>query len=520
MASIFNLYSDVKQLPPVNRGMSKMNYLRVSPDRNSRLAEFSNGNYISFKFTCNGTQWWQPSKSYLRLDLELKDAGQGVPTVASDIAFNMGVCGSLFQSAELLLAGRSIQKIGDHLSEIDALSARMNRSRTWLAGAGDSLNYWETDYKKRVADTASDGNGDPTVPVAPDVDNRVALGYDAATNRFSITAGGEVTFDQNNGAALPDATQVFQVGDYFQWGPDNLRARIAAVTSPTTLQLDGAQTIVAANAGAFARVRYVGIAARRNNVTQVCWTPPLSVFGLKHCLPAGDYELKLQPRNTSDINNVCIESASGATGSVSVNQIFFNANIVEGDRVVDKNYIMDLDVISAHEETIQSTDLTQYNFNVAENTHGLTMAIQDTRTLNSTSYPVTKFKVGRDNDELKLNRFFLQYANSQYPQPDSDMTFLTGTDRTIQRYADTQLNIGAMNDSGSPETIEDWHDRGAYYSFRVVKDGSDRSTRAVVNASFEQGLANAKVLLFSHHKQAAFVSIRNGAVFNVDVRNI
>ena len=48
---------------------------------------------------------------------------------------------------------------------------------------------------------------------------------------------------------------------------------------------------------------------------------------------------------------------------------------------------------------------------------------------------------------------------------DADPNFTPLIDYTTQRYAETQIYSGAMFDAGGAESLEDWHDRGAYYYF-------------------------------------------------------
>lgn len=540
MTSIFSLYKNVNELPAVNRGMSKMNYERVSATRDATLSKFS-GNYIEFKFSCDGTQWWQPSKSYLRLDLEIKNAANARPTLASNIAPNMDLCGSLFSHAEFQINNTIVSRCNEFLPQVDALMSRMNRSRTWLAQAGNSLNFWESDYRKRQADISSDGGfaAGNYEEVKTDINSQVA---GTGIGNCTVVLGSKVITTVN------DPTTLIAPGDIFEYkvlpADDVRRSVVSAVTATTITLLDAAQE---ASGGAIGlqeakRVRnelkQAAVAAGNNNAfslshdrkaneLQVCWTPPLSVFGIHHCLPAGDYMLRVKP---SDLYaSLGIESSSGATGFINVKDIYFMVNRVEGDRVSDLDYVMDLDVIDAMSDNIRGTgDLSQYQFNVKPRTHALSVAFQNGDVNSNTASSITKFKVrgvnnGGKSEELNLRRLFVNYANQQQPSPDADPSFNAGSglDRTIQGYAETQLAIGAMNDSGSPESIEDWHDRGAYYHYKFIKDGSSMATSALVNAQFDTLTASqARVLLFSHYKQAGVVSIRNGRVFSVDLRDV
>lgn len=539
MTSIFSLYRNVNELPAVNRGMSKMNYERVSATRDATGSKFS-GNYIEFKFSCDGTQWWQPSKSYLRLDLEITDDVGIAPALSDNIAPNMDLCGSLFSHAEFQINNTIVSRCNEYLPQVDALMSRMNRSRTWLAEAGNSLNYWESSYNVRKAEISSDG-GLGLMPF----ENKQAggitdLGFNAA-DTFATTAGSNVvTLAQGGVPNLPVLADIFQPGDTLIYldGTTAYKSTIKLVGANTLTLVDNAAVTIAATVITDANFKREALEEktivnflkpvndRKANEIQVCWTPPLSVFGIHHCLPAGDYMLRIKP---SDLySSLGIESSSGATGFINVSNIYFMVNRVEGDRVSDLDYVMDLDVIDAMSDTLRGNNLSQYQFNVKPRTHALSVAFQNGDTNSNTASSVTKFKVrgvnnGNDSEELNLNRLFVNYANQQQPSPDADPEFSAsgGRDRTIQGYAETQLAIGAMNDSGSPESIADWHDRGAYYHYKFIKDGSSVATNVLVNAQFSALTASqARVLLFSHYKQAGVVSIRNGRVFSVDLRDV
>ena len=71
---------------------------------------------------------------------------------------------------------------------------------------------------------------------------------------------------------------------------------------------------------------------------------------------------------------------------------------------------------------------------------------------------------------------------------------------------------------GCTESIEEHQKRGAIHHFSTPKDGSDRSTRVVVNQQFSSDFANqANVILFSHSKSTAMISIVRGLVVDCQV---
>ena len=106
---------------------------------------------------------------------------------------------------------------------------------------------------------------------------------------------------------------------------------------------------------------------------------------------------------------------------------------------------------------------------------------------------------------------------------DADPEYKVGEakDYTTQRYAETQIYSGALYDTGGGESIQEYHNRGAYYYFAWPRDGTDRSTRVNVHQGFENGTAvqNMRVLLFSHSKQVARVMVQDGRVVDVQLED-
>ena len=95
-----------------------------------------------------------------------------------------------------------------------------------------------------------------------------------------------------------------------------------------------------------------------------------------------------------------------------------------------------------------------------------------------------------------------------------------GRDYTIQRYTDTQIYSGGYYDTGGAETIEEFHQRGAYYYQAWPRDGTDRSTRVIVHQQFDAAdVLNMRVLLFDHSKQIARIKVSDGMVVDVQVED-
>lgn len=249
-------------------------------------------------------------------------------------------------------------------------------------------------------------------------------------------------------------------------------------------------------------------------------------------MPCAKYEVVLNPQTSAEGQRRAIESILGqqkfpGVGNdflLEVVDMYLYTAVVEGPRCDDLTYLLDLEQTRCQAEKIQSDAFTQRTFDVSPSTYALTVAYQDLRCGQNSSLSVSKFKsydVGATaQQELKLDRFFINYSGQNKPSPDANDSFTAGKDYTIQRYADTQLYSGGYFDSGGSETIEEFHDRGSYYYFAWPRDGADASTRCTVHNQFTGGdVANLRCLLFDHSKQVARIQVSQGRVISVELQD-
>ena len=265
---------------------------------------------------------------------------------------------------------------------------------------------------------------------------------------------------------------------------------------------------------------------------EITWTPPLSIYKIDHALPAGKYELVLNPQSSTALQKYAIESTDAdkdpaADFKFTVQDIYCYNKIVEGPRVDSTSYLLDLEQTTCYSEKVGNTNLEQKNFDVSPATYALTCAYQDLRAGTNTMIPPTQFHVYNTAvnalQEPLLNRWFISYAGQNYPQPDADPATGTRKDFTTQRYVESMIHSNGYHDTGGAETIEEWNERGQFHHVQVAKDGADRSTKVVVNSQFDSTHAdvdNMRLLLFSHSKQVARVQIVDGRVVDVIVQDV
>jgi hypothetical protein len=536
MSSIFELPSELKQVLGSTEQLAQMTFEQIPATREISSTNFSNG-AISFKFSMSGQKHWIPNKSYLRTRVKLtKNLAGDQLDLSDNVAPTMAMTGCLFQSAEFRMGDKTVSRVSDNLAQVDALETRLNKSKSWLDGAGASSNFWQEDFQTRQNDVVVNPSG---VNVSTST-GRIELGYTALTQVAIVAATNVLTFSV---ATAPDATVVFQNGDVIEIEAPTGLVRYNVVNRPsaTTLKLDAYAGLADIVAGAyvFRRIRnsIVNNDARKVKQFETIWQPPLSIFKVGKALPSGKYELVLNPQTAQNLQKAVIESigadkVSGNVGAdylVEIVSMYLYIETVYGPRGDNLQYILDLEQCRSQSDSITGNSLVQKQFDVSPSTVALTVCYQDARAGLDTRVSPTKFKsynVALDTAvETKLDRFFLQYAGKNYPSIDSDEV-LNGAEQkdwTTQRYVEAQLYSGAWFDTGSAESANDYKNRGFYIHYKTPRDSTDRSTRVSVNSQFSSmsiaDTANLKVLLFDHSKQLARVTVEEGQITNLQIED-
>jgi hypothetical protein len=548
--SIYELKTSVSELSSANDATSKMMYEQHPPTRDVTGGNFPNG-AIHIRWQTSGQKWWVPSRSYIRTTLKITK-GNGTQLLQSDdVAPNMGLCANMYQSAEFRIADKTVSRVSDYMPQVDALETRLNKSKAWIDSLGASTNWWQTEQKDRKAQITKDGVIQSNIPAYDAPLSRVALGFDApdggAADRNAgayTDADGLLIFSANGGAGLPaDVRELFPIGSKFTYTSifgapaDDPRLNtpviVVAHVNATTIKLQqGVIGDVPADGRNDWRVELRKIEqyenlARGIDTFELTWQPPLSIFKVGHAIPSGKFELVLNPQTASQYQQRAIETllANKAPGltvndfKVEVVDMYLYIATVEGARMDNGTYLLDLNETRCQVDNMNAGGaFQQKNFDVSPSTYALTTCFQDERAGNNTLYSASKFKANGD-DELKLNRLFINYAGVNKPQPDANPIFDGTVDRTTQRYVESQLNSGAYFDCGGAETIEEYHKRGSYYYFSWPRDGTDRSTRVNVHFGFSAAQPNTRVLLFDHSKKVASISVADGNVVSVMVED-
>lgn len=542
MNSLFDLKQSAAELPSLNQGLAGMTYDQHPPTRDVTGTNFPNGS-IHIRWQSSGGSWWIPSKSYIRMRAKLtNNLGQPI-TIGLDAAPNMGLMSNLFQSCEFKIADKTVSRVSNYMPQVDALQTRLTKSKSYLDSVGASLNFWQHSYAERAAITAEDG-GTMRQPVSNGQLTQLEAGF-AVGNTLLVAAVSNGVSGTATWNAHPDGDirRSLDIGDIIMPRAGQ-KLTITGFTGALVATVTAESTVVAQAALNANFIKYAEAdkyTAQRNEFEMI-WKPPLSIFNVSHAMPAGKYEIQLNPHNSTVFQKMAIESrgsdrafgGAGGNYNFEVIDMYLYLASVQGPVVTDLSYFLSLEETRCQTDNVDNNNsLQQKNFDVSPASFALTVAFQDVEAGTDTRISASKFKIRKidaepvkyPSGELALRRMYVQYAGETKPSPDADPDYNSVAagkkDFLSSRYAETMLYSGAYFDCGGAEDKNDWIQRGPYYYFSWPKDGSSESTRVNVNYSFQDalGAGRGRVLLFDHYKQMVMISVVNGQVVDVVSRD-
>ena len=563
---MFDIPRRIEHLEAANPGMCQTRWEEISPTRDVSGDSFSRGK-ITFKVNPAGIQWWDPKRSYISMDVTFsqvrEDNGELLPILSSsDLSPNMGLASHCFQSVELGCGGTIVERVENHLAQIDALKTRTTKSKAWLDSMGASTNYWQHGHNVRKQNCAINGfmsNTSARTIYGPAVDPE-SFGFQSTVHKVKYTAATQsLTFSSAGGAPLDVRhNQVLRYGDLISLQGKTFEVlHVEDGTHVLVRLVSGNQEDVGEDTLARHGLSIHPISLSPSNcvvpksTTQIVWQPPLGFFDVEHGIPpGGSWTLEFSPREGREWKKELIESLLGnltpssrsGPGSVAgnfdvtIDRMVLYAHMTNGDRFDNKSWFLDIVNTKCQEATLPTmcTGLAQRNFDVPGNTHALTMAFQDQLTGQDTRYSASKFKIrpspkAPSGQELLLKRFYINYNSQIQPSPDfqGGYTYDPSSQQPqkqalARRYVDNILTQRIDENAGT-ETLADFLSRGAYHTFRYDKDMDQRPTSVAVHTQFSDAFGDGeqhRLLLFSQWRSAWQIPHANGKVDATKIKNM
>lgn len=577
-ASIFDIPRKPTDLKSGNEGTANAHYRQVAPARDVTGRSFYQGAQ-QFRFENSGNEWFVPSQSFFRLRCTLtqtrEENGPLRPIMAgADLAPTMGLAANLFKSAEVRLNGHTLERITERLPEIDALKTRMRNTGSWLDRVGQTTNFWNPDFNQRHEQVSVNGylgttpltsfTRGPwlTQPQARfDVNHRMRYNRGTQIVTFEAPGVGQAPIDVSTGPMM------LRPGDRLAHGALILEV-VQVIDATHVLAKCVEATALQGNVNVDQKENEVDVGingwtiqklssasnnqARGQSTFEIIWRPPLGFFDIEHAVPPGGrWVFEFNPGNDMEVQKNVVESIDRdypctidsegthplGTTHFEVQGLFFYAYTLESERFDSGDWFLDLQQTRCQLQNMptNSMSLTQKTFDVPGKTSAVTVAFQDQGPTNDTRRSSTKFKirpatpdadgrwVSQEGQDLRLERFFIQYGNETKPSPDFDgeyskvlaNSYEMGTNFLVQRYAASLLQADLYHTDGGAESYDDWLRRGPYFHFRWPKDAMENSTRLTVNFKFAEAFADGlehNVMLFSHWRSAYKITHRDGRV--------
>lgn len=263
--NIFTLVENPNDLPSSNENMADMYYREIIPTRNitdigtsTTYSSQFGGNPIQLRWMLDNRTWWLPSRSYLRIELELTKP-DGTNLVKEDeIAPNMGIGPSLFNQIHFKMNDVSVCHINQFIGQCDALAKRVYQTSEWLdRNVGNDTGFWNPHFSKRQQDLIVKGNAAEEV-IVTEKSNFIVLTRDqlglgqtqsgqANWIKIVVANTGILTISSIGSAFLPKLKDIFEPGDLLSIHQDVLESAgvqgkwytymVLDIISDTTMQL-------------------------------------------------------------------------------------------------------------------------------------------------------------------------------------------------------------------------------------------------------------------------------------------
>lgn len=553
MKSIFDLKTKNSDLSSANQGLTNYKYQEIQSIRSVTGANFGDSEIV-YRWTYGSNKYWIPSKSYLKVRLQITRGNGNRLLVEDNLTFAMNVVPNMFQSATYKIADQTVCSVTQNLPQVDTLKNRMYHSGAWLNTMGSAMNNWDSSYHKR--ENAVLGSVDPVqmswfdmfrneANVLLDIGVTVGAG-DSFTYTFNPASGYyDVHFEDNTNTAYNthDGIPGLEVGDTITFvdGYTQFCGRIEEITAT---EWSVSSKIVWPDGTVDLDTASIELTLRRDNdhdhsgmaaETEFMWQPTLSIFdSVKHVIPCAStkHEFTVTPFPNETWQKNVIQSRGdnkdnglGNDFIVTVQDLRFYILTCDSHRIDDNfEFMLDLNEIQCQRTPITARQ-QQQTVDVIPSTNGITLALQDGAAGLDTRYPLSRFTTSADY-EYKLVRYYIRYEG-QVPTPDFDGQWVRiGTannalnqgrkDYLKDIYVRSKMYDGTMF-LEHPESLAEFRSRGMYIYHPFPKTASSRNTRAYIQTNFSEDppAQNPFLLVFSHYKKAVILTVQAGRIIEV-----
>jgi len=536
-------------------------YIEVVCQRTVAGAQFQSG-IMDYVFSIGRPSVWFPSKSYFTVDVTLQGrsvAGvAGQPALWEGLAFSENFVGNMFTNAYFYAGGQSVSNITSYLPQASAIEFRTGNSFAYNRSVGQqSASAYVGDFTSRaVAVSVQDqlavpNAGQAVLPIdgqtgvaltygKEELIRPVAVAYGTATVAIpGVLLGAPVLVNGVNTNFLPQ----HQGASLVVGGTTYKILVVAAPNGAGCITVDiNPQNGVAPTANWYLLQRNFTRSTQASNRVLVQWRPPIGIFSYDKPLGSGDYRMSLNPdvnyhlSAVESINPFSTGVGGGPAGTASyaltVNDMRFYVAIAKMSipSSISTLYLKEYLVQS---KTINATQ-ANLSYTVPSSTECIHVFLQAPQSGTSPLLPPNRF-IGNAQSDLLLQTIQITYSGLTKPQTPlkSGSVIHVPPNVGINQNWQSLLYYNSLQEQGrhmseGAETLDEYLQRGPYYSFSFLRDQSDRSTEVQLNITYSAGGdptkfgtfdTGSKIFMVAEYTKTCEIAVDQGLIVSVKSLN-
>ena len=500
-------------------------YMEVSATRAVNNELFGQG-MIDIPWSIGYPQVWIPSRSYMRITLQLLKAVGVVPKISDLISYSDNVAGNLYTSCSLKAGGVEISKISSFHQQASMLKQRCNSSHSYLKSIGKDTCLLESSFSKRiqaVSDDYSIGSRLNAITVMfKSVDNVLNANTVSVANNTTTLIGINTKFVRD--VSIGDEVVISGISMIVATITDDLNIVLSATYTGTA--------IVGASDYYFI-TRDINRSTQGHNVVYALHQPCLGIFDNHEPMGSGDYSLSLNPNVY--YKQACVQTFKN--NAVSGTDYIINVLDIKFYVYIQKMSIPDsIHTLNMYESNIQNKMYADnLQFTIPSSTQKICVFLQNNDANTNTKFPPSYFGT-TDNLDLKVQSIQLSYRGQQKTSTTYQSFFISRDDtnpvpiagdlrnQLQQRYLETYMALDpeSVKTIGC-ESFDSYLERGAFYAFDFTSDSQTRDTELQVNMILNSDagtIQTTKVFVVSYYKTLVKYSSKSGAIAQVEIGSI
>lgn len=490
--------------------MAEFNFMEISSTSGTQGTEFDSG-LKDFPFSIGAPNVWYPSKSYFRVDWQLRGNLAGgapfKPTVAEQIAFADNAPGALLHDVTFNAGGQPVSKLNQYIPQAAMCKHRTRDTESWRKNVGSKAFLQEPSFTKRMAYTT--GN---VTPELGDESEYVDLGDSTHFNDYTVAIAittGLVTGFQTDLEKLEKGDTLVVNGIKYEVLTE---ATNATGANMTVAPLAAA---VAASAEAYGLVRRNAFEGR--NTVYTMFQPAIGIFDYDKPLAAGNYTFQLNPNpnyKTSAIQTLRDTGVVPTNCDIYVERI--RLYVATAKMVIpDDTITLDLMEVMVQSKVSSASGTNVEHFTVPSSTERLSVFVQSGDAGTNTAIPPGDFRC-KDNSQYNLSNVQITYGGMTKPQTRWSSDYDNNTDRLQHRYLESMIETGLIETETGGESFESYMQRGPLVTYRFDTDRDNLSTEVQLQMDYSSIEAGARIFLVAHYRNSTTITTKAGQVVAVE----